>query len=325
MKFDVITIGSASRDVFLASDNFKVIQDSQFSTGQGLAVGLGSKIELSKIVLTTGGGGTNVAVTFARQEFKTSCISVVGLDANGEVIISDLEKEGVDTQYFQKHDDDVSAYSTILVDQSGERSILSYKGEGQHFDGSKIPFDELECDWAYVNSLGGHFEILEKIVAWAGQKNIKLAINPGSKELALGSDKLLPALKTFEIVSMNQEEAGELLGIDYSNEEEIFKKADELIGGIFIMSKGHEGVSVSDGKNIYTAGVPDSPIVERTGAGDAFTSGFVSEYIRSGDIVKAIQFATANASSVVTLFGAKAGILKKGDVGPWPLVEVSVK
>ena len=51
-------------------------------------------------------------------------------------------------------------------------------------------------------------------------------------------------------------------------------------------------------------------------------SGFIAEYIRSGSIEKAIQFATANASSVVTQYGAKAGILKNGDWGPWPLVEV---
>jgi len=62
--------------------------------------------------------------------------------------------------------------------------------------------------------------------------------------------------------------------------------------------------------------------MERTGAGDGFGSGFVCEYVRSGDIVKAIQFATANASSVVTMYGAKAGILKKDDWGPWPLVDV---
>ena len=90
------------------------------------------------------------------------------------------------------------------------------------------------------------------------------------------------------------------------------------------MTKGPEWVVVSDGKNIYRAGVPDSPIVERTGAGDAFASGFVTEYIRSGDVSKAIQFATANASSVVTQYGGKAGILKKDDWGSWPLVKVDV-
>ena len=99
---------------------------------------------------------------------------------------------------------------------------------------------------------------------------------------------------------------------------------DELIDGIFVMTKGPEGMAVSDGKNIYRAGVPDSPVVERTGAGDASCSGFIAEYMRSGSIEKAIQFATANASSVVTQYGAKAGILKKGDWGEWPLVKVEV-
>ncbi len=124
---------------------------------------------------------------------------------------------------------------------------------------------------------------------------------------------------------MNQEEAAKLLGLPFEDKDAIFKKMDELIDGVFVMTNGHEGVSVSDGQHIYTAGVPDSPVVERTGAGDAFVSGFISEYIRSGDISKAIQLATANASSVVTQYGGKAGILKAGDMGQWPLVEVSIK
>lgn len=80
--------------------------------------------------------------------------------------------------------------------------------------------------------------------------------------------------------------------------------------------------------------MPDSPIVERTGAGDAFSSGFVAQIAQrtttnrqpsTEDIIKAIQFATANASSVVTKIGAKEGILKKDDWGPWPLVKVEIK
>jgi hypothetical protein len=51
----------------------------------------------------------------------------------------------------------------------------------------------------------------------------------------------------------------------------------------------------------------------------------VVEYIRSGDVSKAIQFGTANASSVVTQYGAKAGILREGDWGSWPLIEVIKK
>jgi len=94
------------------------------------------------------------------------------------------------------------------------------------------------------------------------------------------------------------------------------------------MSKGPRGVEVSDGKTRYLAGVPESPIVDRTGAGDSFGSGFVSGYILAGDVSEeekikyAIQLGTANATSVVQYFGAKKGVLKKDEWGEYPRVPV---
>lgn len=324
-KFNVISIGSATRDVLMKSEQFRIIEDKTFVTGQGECFALGSKIEINEIVFTTGGGGTNASVTFSRQGLKTACIGTIGEDRDGEEIIDDLAKEGVNTDYFQRNNEENAtrtAYSVILVHPSAERTILSYKGEGQHFSVAKIPFDKLKTDWLFLDSLGGHYDLLETAVKWARSNDIKIATNPGGKELEHGLDKLKILLENADIIIVNQEEAAKISGIDYKKEEEVFKFMDELVKGIFIMSKGPDGVAVSDGKNIYRAGIPDSPVVERTGAGDAFSSGFVAEYIRSGDIEKAIQFATANASSVVAKFGAKAGILKAGDWGPWPLVKV---
>ena len=324
--FDIITIGSATRDVFLQSEEFKVVKDSDFATGQAECFGLGSKIEIKKIVLTTGGGGTNTAVTFARQGLNTCCIGAIGNDYNGRELIDELKKENINTDYFQKSElSELTAYSVILVNPNGERTILSYKGEGQNFEVNKISFDKLKASWMFLDSLGGHYDLLEKAVNWAVQNNIKLATNPGGKELNHGLDKLKPLFKHFSVVIMNKEEAAKLTGINYKKEEEIFKLMDDIIDGIFVMTKGPEGVTVSDGKNIYSAGIPNSPVVERTGAGDAFSSGFVVEYIKSGDVTKAIQAGTANASSVVTKFGAKEGILKNGEKSQWPLVEVSQK
>lgn len=323
--FDIVSIGSTTRDVFINLEDFRTLDMADFSTGKAICFPLGSKIEIKKMVFASGGGGTNTAVTFARQGLSTACIGVTGDDFNGHEILDELDKEDVEIKYFQKHYDDHTAYSVILVDSFGERTILSYKGEGQHFDASKVDFDQIQTKWLFLDSLGGHYDLLEKAVNWAVANNVKLATNPGGKELAHGLEKLKPLFKNFSIIIMNQEEAAGLTGIDYKKEEEIFKFMDEIIGGIFVMTKGPEGVVVSDGKNVYRAGVPDSPIVERTGAGDAFSSGFISEYIRSGDVSRAIQLATANASSVVTQYGAKAGILKKDDWGPWPLVEVSKK
>ena len=323
--YDIISIGSSTRDVFFSADELKKFKMDGFPTGEAICMGYGSKIEMKKIVLTSGGGGTNAAVTFARQGLKTANIGVIGDDVNGMEILKELEAEGINTQYFQRHDDDYTGYSVILVHGDGERTILSYKGEGQHFDANRIPFDDLKAKWFFLDSLGGNYDVLRGLVDHASSNGIKLAINPGGKELAHGLEKLKPLLKNFLIVITNQEEAAGLTGIGYKNEGEIFKFMDNIIGGIFVMTKGPDGVVVSDGKNVYLAGVPNSPVVERTGAGDSFSSGFVVEYIRSGDIAKAIQFGTANASSVVTQYGAKAGILKKDDWGPWPLIEVKTE
>ncbi len=325
--YDIISIGSATRDVFIGTEESKSFKSDEYSSGQAMCFSLGSKIEIKKIVFTTGGGGTNTAVTFARQGLKTACIGSVADDLNGKELLAELESEGVDTSHFQKHKGDFTAYSVILVDKSGERTIFSYKGEGQHFDFTKgvfakAPFVKVETNWFFLDSLGGHYDLLEGIVSWAAKNSVKLATNPGGKELAHGLEKWKPLLKNFSIFWLNQEEASELTGINIKDEKGIFKCLDDLVDGIVVMTKGPEGMVVSDGKNLYRAGVPDSPVVERTGAGDASCSGFIAEYIRSADIVKAIQLGTANASSVVTQYGSKAGILKNGDMGSWPLIKV---
>jgi ribokinase len=165
--------------------------------------------------------------------------------------------------------------------------------------------------------------VLERIVAEAARTGRHLATNPGPKELDIGLEKIAALWRKFDIVAMNQEEAAALTGIEYEKKDDIFRKMDEAVGGIFIMTEGSEGVVVSDGRMLYTAGIPNKEVIERTGAGDAFNSGFVAEFIRSGSIEKAIQMATANASSVVMHYGAKEGILHKGDIGQLPLVQVT--
>lgn len=332
--YDIVSIGSGTRDVFMGlEDNGKMIKSDDFSSRQGLCFSLGSKLEIKKIVFTTGGGGTNAAVTFARQGLRTAYIGSVGQDLNGKEILTELESEGIDVQHCQKHNDDFTAYSVILVDKSGERTILSYKGEGQHFEFVEVPFDKIQTKWLFLDSLGGNYQLLEGAVTLAAKNGVKLATNPGGKELAHGIDKWKSLLNNFSVFWLNREEAASLTGIDIKDEKGIFKYLDELVNGVVVMTNGHEGMVVSDGKQLYRAGVPDSPIVERTGAGDASVSGFVSEYIRATErqetsdqaIVKAIQFATANASSVVAQYGSKAGILKNGDWGPWPLIKVDIE
>jgi len=359
---DVITIGSATRDVFLKSEGFEIRKHTDSPTGVEQCFPLGAKIEAKKIVFTTGGGGTNAAVTFSRQGLKTGSVGVVGADFNGKEIIKELKREKV-KPFFTIHKDDLTAYSVILVHSSAERTILSYKGEGQHFNPDEISWKKLKAKWFFLDSMGGNFYLLQRAFEYAASRNFKIAFNPGGKELNHGLEKLKPYLAEVDIFSVNKEEGEVLLKSEragpaspYPHRAQsadlravggppvespaqkdpkiILKELDKLVKGTVVLTLGPEGVIVSDKRSVYKAGTPDSPRVERTGAGDAFVSGFVSQMIKQNQpeagnwkpeaVITSIQFATANASSVVAQYGPKAGILKKDDWGPWPLVNVQI-
>lgn len=82
---------------------------------------------------------------------------------------------------------------------------------------------------------------------------------------------------------------------------------------VVIVSDGPNGIVASDGKTIVRAGMyHDVKVVDRTGAGDAFGSGFLSQWAQGRSLVESIIFASANSTSVVNHIGAKTGILPKG-------------
>ncbi len=324
--YDVITIGTVTRDVFLKSSDFKIVKNEDFRTGVAGCFMLGTKLEVPEVVVASGGGGTNTAVSFARQGFKTACIGSVGNDEIGNEVAEELKKENVEP-LFEKDPNHNTAYSTILVAENGERTILEYRGANDYLNEKDIEWESLKSDWVYIDSLAGNLNLLGRILDWAGKNGSKTAFNPGKRLIKLGKE-LWPFLDKIDIFIANEDESAYVSGIEYKREREpeIFSKMDELVKGIVVMTKGPRGVEVSDGKNHYLAGVPDSPVVDRTGAGDSFGSGFVSGYIHSeGNIEYAIQLGTANATSVVGYFGSKKGLLKKNEWGGFPKVEVENK
>ncbi len=321
MKYDVVTIGAATRDVFLKA-NIKPQIDKKSITHESICFPLGSKNEIEEIFISTGGGATNAAVTFARQGLKVSCISRIGSDKTGQEILHELKKEKVDTSLIQKDKKPKTGYSTIIVANDGSRVILVRRGVSADIKFSQINLDKIKTKWFYITSLAGNLNLLKKILTYAQKNGIKTALNPGSRELKEGIGKLRPIFKKVDVLVLNQDEASALLGIPFEKEYKIFRELDKMVTHIAVMTKGKNGVSVFDGEYIYSASTPNSPVIERTGAGDAFGSGFVSYLARGKPIEEAIQFAVANSTSVIQYFSAKTGILKKGSFGKYKKVKV---
>ena len=315
--FDIITIGSATRDGFFEGIDFLSVEGKCFATNRGICLPLGAKIKVPKVHFLTGGSATNTAVSFARQGLKTAVICRVGNDISGKTIIEEQKEESIDTQFIQKDYLIPTAYSVIFLTSSGERTILSYKGCAEKLTVWEIPWKKIKTRWLCIGSLGKEKNILKEIIQFAVSKNIKLAINPGWQELNW-LKKHPKWLGKFEIFICNQEEAAYFTDIPYTKEKKIFNKLDDLVNGIVVMTKGKNGVSVSNGKTLWKAGVFKKKIIDATGAGDAFASGFISTFIRqekiNEEIIKeAIRIGNANACSVVEHIGTKPGILYKKD------------
>jgi len=325
--FDVVTFGSATRDIFARSRELKIIDSPEFATGKALAVEAGGKIYIEELIFATGGGGTNCAATFALQGLKTAYVGLIGNDVGGLEIFRELNDLGVDCNFIKTTAKAKTAYSIILSVPEKERSILVYEGASHLLSIADISFEQLkQSKWFYLSGLAGESaKTFEPIINFALANKIKLAVNPGHDQLTKDADILKKLLNKIDILLVNQEEASLITGIDYKNEPELFKKFDELVTGIAVMSKGKDGVAVSDGKNIYRAGIPQSGYIDRTGSGDAFGSGFVSVIIRGGQIPEAIQLGAANATATVQKLGAKNGLLKKDDFGPWEKVQVGIE
>jgi sugar/nucleoside kinase (ribokinase family) len=209
-------------------------------------------------------------------------------------------------------------YSIVL--NSGnkrDRTILVYRGASELLCDKDVPWKKLRVvrpKWFYLAPLSGKLaELTEKIVDFAKENKIKVAFNPGNSQIFMPSKKLKKILGKIDILFLNQEEASSLTKISYQKEKEIFKKIDKMCPGIAVMTKGSEGVTVSDGKYLYRARPQKIKVADRTGAGDSFASGFVSSFIRKGDIKRAIQLGITNADSCLKKIGAKNGLLKKGE------------
>lgn len=308
--FDIITFGSASQDVYLESKNFLPLKGKNFKSGKGICFNFGSKIELEKAMFFSGGGGTNTAATFANLGLKTAYCGMVGNDCFGDVIINELKAMNIDISLVQRTKAQKTNISFILNYPGADKSIMVYRGASDILQENNIPWAKLKnTKWFYLAPFSGKLAGLTgKLIDYAKANKIKVAFNPGYKQLVSLNRKCF--LKKVDILIINKEEASLITKLSYNKEIEIFKKMDKFVPGICVMTKGKDGAVVSDGEYIYSAKSMSKKVVDTTGAGDSFGSGFVSGIAKTNDIVFSIQLGMANSAANLAKFGAKDGLLK---------------
>lgn len=307
----MLTIGAAVQDVFLShSPELKPVSDKT-ADELFIKIELGSKNDVNNIDFSTGGGATNAAVTFARQGLEAQFMGTIAHDPAGASVLEALDKEGVDTTYISYSDKHHTGYSVVLLASTGERTFLTYRGASTHYDIKNFDLGNAQADWLYMTSMAGNVDIVDKIFRQAKKLKTKVFFNPGKDELRQAA-KVKTLLEDVDVLSVNREEAQQI--VEGNSIEDLVRRLLHYVP-VAIVSDGPNGVIASDGKVIVRAGMyEDVKVIDRTGAGDAFGSGFLSYWAQGKSLKDSIVFASANSTSVVTKIGAKAGILHKGAV-----------
>lgn len=322
--FDTVAIGSTTRDAFYEI-GLQSIRWPKTESGRAYVLPCGEKLEVRKIYFTIGGNAANASVTFARQGFRTAVAAKVGEDVAGEEIRRRLQRESVDVGMIASDSALPTAYS-VLIMEKGERTILGYHGASDSFSLKDVAWSGMKSRWWYLSLAGESDAMYGGLLRFAKRNSVAVAFNPSGHHLhhKRKRHEILASLPYITFLVLNEEEAALLAGVSFRNERAVFKKLDAFMPGILAVTDGRNGVTVSDGKFVYKAGIfKERKLVDRTGAGDAFGSGFVAGLMRRGvtarnvacvrpdDVIYAIRCATANATAVVETLGATEGILTR--------------
>ena len=325
MKNDILTIGSAVRDIFLfldSSDALVIDNPKQELTRKRL-IGLeyGAKIRVKDSEFALGGGSLNSAVTFSRLGFKASVCACLGEDENGENISNMLEKEKVSIQNIQKSKDKKTGFSVLIVPGDyGDRVILVERGANDDF---LFKSGKAKVNWYYTTALSGdNWETsLDNILNSVKENKIKWAWNPGGQQLEKGVGALGRYLKNCFLLNINRDEALELVSAEKDDKvdnpkillENLLSWGPEMV----VITDGAEGVYYAD-KNQMIFMEADKSIesVEATGAGDSFGSAFVAGLMETNckNIPYALDLGISNSESVIRSVGAQFGIIRKSNL-----------
>jgi len=302
----VVSIGSALVDVFIRSPHFSIEAEPSYTFSYNSPTG---KMDVDSFQVKTGGGGSNTAVGFSRLGLQAYIIAELGKDDLADLVISDLTRENVVQRHLIHEKKEETGGSVLLVDGNGERTALVHRGAASHLDPHDIPPALLyEVDWIHISSLSGRIDTLQTICKTVSTTERIISWNPGSRELAA----IAAGEVTFKELPL------QMLFVNKEEWQRVQQQQDDLLEHIpfVIVTDGSRGGTVySHDHGVHTFDSKKEKVVDATGAGDAFATGFVAAFLHGKPLPDMIGLAIENASSVIQKLGAKPGLLRARKAG----------
>jgi sugar/nucleoside kinase (ribokinase family) len=314
-RFDVLTIGNAIVDVIAPID-------PGFLEREGLSEGIMHLVDAERSAYLyermpeakrqiSGGSAANTAAGVASLGGKASFIGKVAADPLGDVFADDLKHIGVHYGVSRLHDGPATARSMILVSSGGERTMNTYLGACHQLTPADIHEDEIGA--ATVTYMEGYLwdpvEAKKAFVQAAhyAHKHERATSFTLSDPFCVNRyrDEFLDLMrsKTIDYVFANVEELKSLYQTqDLGAAVQQIAKDCELAA----ITMGADGAMVVyEGEIVTVPAFPVAQVVDATGAGDLFASGFLLAIARGQELQMALKAGCLAASEVISHIGAR--------------------
>lgn len=308
-NIDFMAIGDIVIDAFIK------LKEAEIEYEHGvkmLEMRFGEKLPYDSVkVVKAVGNAPNASVSAARLGLSSAVMTHVGNDEFGKECLDSLKDKGVITDYVTVEDGKTTNYHYVLSFKA-ERTIL-IKHEEYNYNLEKQA-EGVIPKWVYFSSVGEKsMPYHADIAQWVQDNNIKMAFQPGTFQISLGAEKLKDVYAAAEVFFCNVEEAQQILNEKSRDVKKMLKAVHDLGPKIVCITDGADGAYAYDSHKdeywfhpIY----PDpKPPVERTGAGDSFSSAFTVALGHGKTVAEALSWAPINSMNVVQYIGAQEGLL----------------
>jgi ribokinase len=313
-EIDLVGVGDLVVDTFIEL-NDAWIEDDNPAQSRELCMHFGDKLPYKKAVTIYGTGNSiNAAHAAKKLGLSTAIITDTGNGELSKACLNQLKKNNIDTSYVTRHANQDTNHNFVLRFRE-DRTILVHHNEYNY----SLPKNlKIIPKWIYLSSLSKNsLDYHQEIINYLNRNpQIKLAFQPGTFQIKLGYEKLKELYQKSNIFFCNKEEAQKILNTKEENISKLLEMLHELGPKMVVITDGPAGAYVFDGvKKFHGPMFPDiAPPVDRTGAGDAFSSTFTSAIILGKDIETALKWAPINSMSVVQYIGAQAGHLTISEI-----------
>ena len=313
MSKKILGIGNAIVDIFVkVNDDFlsknKLIKGSMKLIERTEYENLKKIIKIEKI--EAGGSVANTMAGIAYLKGDSSFIGKISSDEFGRIYKKSLEKIFVKFSYIEKDEELPTGASVIFVTPDSERTMCTYLGISSQLSKKDINENKInDCKIVFLEGYlwdkGVSEEMFKHVIYLTKKNNIKIAMSLSDifcvKRHKKDFLKLL--IKDLDILIGNENEINELI-----SQKNLINSINQLkeLNKLIVITRSDKGsIALHNNQVVSCDSIRPNKILDLTGAGDLFASGFFKEYVDNSNVKKCLEAGSILAAKVIEKFGAR--------------------